>query len=177
MTTLLIIVAIVAVLAVVIASQPSAFRITRSATMAAPPEAVFPQVNDLHKWEAWSPWAKMDPDCKMTFEGPATGTGASYAWSGNNKVGQGHMLITTSKPSELVLIKLDFIKPFKATNVTEFTFKPEGGRTVVTWTMSGTNNFMAKAFVLVMNCDRMVGGQFEKGLADMKALVEAGQKS
>jgi len=177
MTILLIILAIVAVLAVIIASQPPAFRITRSATIAAPPEAVFPQVNDLRKWEAWSPWAKMDPDCKMTFEGPAAGTGASYAWAGNNKVGEGHMLITESKPAELILMKLDFLKPMKATNVTEFTFKPEGGRTVVTWTMSGTNNFMGKAFGLIVNCDKMIGGQFEKGLADMKALVEAGAKS
>ena len=173
MTILLIIIAIVVVLAIFVSTRPSTFRISRSATIAAPPETVFPHVNDLHKWEAWSPWAKLDPDCKMTFEGPAAGNGAAYSWSGNNKVGAGHMLITESRPSELILMKLDFLKPFKATNTTEFTLKPIGSETMVTWTMSGTNNFMVKAVGLFMNCDKMIGGQFEKGLADMKALVEA----
>jgi uncharacterized protein YndB with AHSA1/START domain len=177
MTILYIIIAVLVVLAIVVSMRPSAFRISRSATIAAPPEAVFPHVNDLHKWDAWSPWAKLDPDCKVTFEGPAAGTGASYAWSGNNKVGAGHMLITESKPGELILMKLDFLKPMKATNVTEFTFKPAGNETKVTWTMSGSNNFMGKAFSLFVDCDRMIGGQFEKGLADMKTLVEAETKS
>ena len=177
MTILLIIVSIAVVLAAVIASQPSAFRIVRSATIAVPPETVFPYVNDLRKWEAWSPWAKMDPDCKMTFEGPAAGTGASYAWSGNSKVGEGNMLITESEPCGLILIKLQFLKPFKATHTVEFTFKPAGNETLVTWAMSGTNNFLAKTIVLIMNCDKMIGGQYEKGLADMKALVESGAKS
>ena len=176
MTILLILIAIVALLAVVVSMQPAEFRISRSTKITAPPEAVFAQVNDLHKWEAWSPWAKMDPNAKMTFEGPAAGKGAAYTWAGNSKVGEGKMAITDSKPSELVVFQLDFLKPMKATNVAEFTFKPEGDQTMVTWTMTGTNGFVGKAFGLVVNCDKMVGGEFEKGLASMKSLVEGGTK-
>src|SRR6185436_12908890 len=106
---------------------------------------------------------------KNTFSGPISGKGAGFAWSGNNKVGEGRMTITESRPSELILIKLEFLRPFKATNTTEFTFKPQGGQTLVSWTMSGKNNFMAKAFSIFMDCEKMVGPQFEQGLTQMKA--------
>lgn len=159
-------VAVIMFLAVV-ATRPAAFRVTRSAAISAPPPAVFAQVNDLRKWDAWSPWAKLDPAAKATFEGPPAGTGAAFSWAGNNKIGEGRMTITESHPNELVRFKLKFIKPFKASNTAEFTFRPEGNRTVVTWTMSGTNNFMSKAIGLFINCDKMVGGQFEQGLANM----------
>jgi Polyketide cyclase / dehydrase and lipid transport len=152
--------------------QPSDFRITRSATLSAPASAIFPHVNELQKWQAWSPWAKLDPNAKNSFEGPAAGNGAKMSWAGNNKIGSGSMTITESHPSELVRFKLEFFKPFKASNVAEFTFLPDGDQTTVTWSMSGKNNYIAKAMGLIVNCDRMVGGQFEQGLAAMKSIVE-----
>ena len=167
---------IIIVVAGVVAMQPDDFRVTRSTTVSAPAAVVFAQVNDLHKWEAWNPWQKKDPAMKLTFSGPPAGPGASYSWAGNNEVGEGRLTITESRPGELVRLKLEFMKPFAATNIAEFTFKPEGERTNVTWTMQGTNNFFAKALHLVMNMDKMVGGEFEKGLVDMKAAVEAAPK-
>jgi uncharacterized protein YndB with AHSA1/START domain len=169
---LLAIVALVAVLVVVVALQPADFTVERSATMAAPPEKVFAQVNDFHNWEAWSPWAKLDPNAKNSFEGPTSGEGAIFKWAGNDQVGEGAMKITESKPNELIKIKLDFIKPFAGTSLTEFAFKPIDDQTKVTWTMTGHNDFMGKAFCLVMNGKKMMGGEFEKGLASMKVLVE-----
>ena len=163
---------VIGLFVIIAAMRPSEFRVTRFATITAPPEQVFPQVNELRKWEAWNPWGKMDPNCRMTYAGPPAGVGASYAWAGNNKVGEGRSTITESKPNELVRFRLEFAKPMKATNTAEFTFRPEGDQTVVTWTMSGRNNFVGKAFGLVANCDKMIGGQFEKGLAQMKSLVE-----
>ncbi|HXV78384.1 MAG TPA: SRPBCC family protein [Candidatus Binatia bacterium] len=168
---------IVVVFVIIVALQPSEFRIQRSATISARPPAVFAQVNDFHKWEAWSPWAKLDPAAKTTFEGPPAGTGAIFRWAGNNDVGEGSMTITESRPSDLIRIKLEFLKPFAATSTAEFTFKPEGNQTAVTWSMEGENNFIAKAFCLFMNMDKMVGGQFEKGLASMKSVVEAAPKT
>ena len=164
---------IVVVFAVIVALQPSEFRVARTATISAPPPAVFAQVNDFHKWEAWSPWAKLDPAMKQTYEGTPDGTGAVYTWSGNNEVGEGRMTITESRPSDLIRIKLEFLKPFAGTSIAEFTFKPEGNQTMVTWSMAGKNNFMAKAFGLFMNMDKMIGGQFDKGLAQMKSVAES----
>ncbi len=168
--------AVIVVLLIVIVTRPEDFRLTRSATMAAPPNVVFDQVNDFHKWDAWSPWAKLDPNCKVTFDGPASGKGAGFAWAGNNEVGEGRQTIVESRPGELVRIKLEFLKPFAANNDVEFTFKPEGAGTKVTWVMSGKNNFIGKAFSLVMDCETMLGPTFEKGLASMKAVVEAPAK-
>jgi uncharacterized protein YndB with AHSA1/START domain len=167
---------IVVVFVVVVAIQLSEFRIARSATINAPPSAVFAQVNDFHNWEAWSPWAKLDPAAKATFGGPRAGKGAIFRWAGNEEVGEGSMTITESRPSDLIRIKLEFLKPFEATNTAEFTFKPEDNHTTVTWSMEGQNNFTAKAVCLFMNMDQMVGGQFEKGLASMKSVAEAAAK-
>jgi hypothetical protein len=164
--------AIVVVFIAMVALQPADFRVQRSALIAAPTQAVFAQVNDFHNWRAWSPWEMLDPQLERTYAGPQAGTGASYAWAGNKDVGEGRMTITESRPGERILIDLQFIKPMTARNTTEFLFKPEGGGTAVTWTMSGRHNFMGKAFSLLMNIDRMVGGQFEQGLANMKSLVE-----
>jgi len=164
--------AIIALFLVVVAMQPSDFRIERAATISAPPAAVFAQVNDFHKWEAWSPWEKLDPAMKKNFEGAAAGTGAIYSWIGNSEVGEGRMTITESRPNELIGIKLEFLKPFAATNTTEFVFKPAGDQTAVTWSMFGKNNFMSKAFGLFMNMDKMIGTDFEKGLAQMKVVAE-----
>ena len=174
---LLFLVFVIAAFAVVVMLQPAAFSIKRSITIAAAPDAVFPQVNELKKWEAWNPFGKMDPDAKMTYDGPPAGIGASYSWaSTKNEVGEGKNTIVESKPNELVKFKLEFKKPMAATNTAEFTFKPEGNGTLVTWTMSGENGFIGKAFSLVMNCDKMIGGEFEKGLKDMKSVVEGAAK-
>ena len=160
----------------VVAMQPADFRIERSAAIAAPPADVFAQVNDFHNWTAWSPWEKLDPALKKTYSGAAAGVGAVYEWAGNDQVGTGRMTLTDSQPSNLIRIKLEFIKPFEATNTTEFLLTPDGGGTKVTWSMTGNNNFMAKAAGLFMNMEKMVGGDFEKGLAQMKIVAEAAVK-
>ena len=173
---LIVLVAVVAVFAVVVALQPSEYRISRSATVAALAPDVFAQVNDFHNWEAWSPWAKLDPAAKTTFEGPAAGQGAVFAWSGNDKVGEGRMTLTESRPAELVKIRIDFVKPFAGTSTSEFNFKPAGNQTAVTWAMSGQRNFLEKAMCLFVSMDKMLGGEFEKGLAQMKSVAEAVKK-
>jgi hypothetical protein len=173
---LLAVVAIVVVFLVVAIMQPDEFRVTRSTTIAAPAPTVFALVNELHNWEKWNPWQKVDPAMKVTFTGPPAGVGAGYDWVGNKDVGEGRLGIIESRPSDLVRLKLEFLKPFAATNTAEFTFKPEGNGTVVTWSMFGNKNFISKVMGLVMNMDKMVGGQFEKGLADMKATAEGGAK-
>ncbi|MCI0335724.1 MAG: SRPBCC family protein [Planctomycetes bacterium] len=169
-------VAVIGVLLIVIATRPTDFRVTRSARMNATPAAVFAQVNDFHNWEAWSPWVKMDPNAKSTFEGPSSGTGSVFHWDGNKDVGAGSMTILQSDPNDRIHIKLAFVRPFAATNDVEFTFKPEGDQTAVTWSMAGKNNFTAKAIGLFMDCEKMVGEQFDKGLANMKAIVESTDK-
>jgi Polyketide cyclase / dehydrase and lipid transport len=175
---LLVVVAVVAVFALVVAVQPSEFRIARSATIAAPPPEVFAQVNDFHRWQDWSPWAKLDPAAKATFEGPVAGEGAIFRWAGNSEVGEGSMTLTESRPSELVRIKVDFVKPMAGTSHNVFTFTPQGGSTGVTWTMSGRNdNFFAKAVCMFMNPDKMLGDYFEKGLANLKAVSEAAARN
>jgi len=157
---------------IIVAMQPGQFRITRSATMKAAPAVVFAQIDDFHNWEAWSPWAKLDPDAKAVFEGPPSGEGAKFSWSGNDKIGQGTQTIVESKPDERIRIRLDFEKPMKDTSEAEFTFKPQDEQTQVTWSMSGKKNFVGKAVCMFMNMDKMVGGEFEKGLASLKGIVE-----
>jgi hypothetical protein len=169
---LIVIVLVLAIGCVVIALQPAHYHIERTATMNDPAPVVFNQVNDFHKWDAWSPWAKLDPNMKTNFEGAPAGNGAVYSWTGNNDVGEGRMTITDSKPGELVKIKLEFIKPWTATNATNFMFTPQGNQTAVKWTMDGDNTFLGKAFGLFMNMDKMVGGDFEAGLAKLKAVAE-----
>jgi hypothetical protein len=169
----LVFVGLVVVLVVVIALQPASYTVTRSATIAAPPERVFAQVNDFHAWNAWSPWAKLDPNCKYTFGGATSGEGATWAWAGNDQVGEGKLTITESKPAERIGIHQEFIKPMAGVSQTLFTFAPEGaGSTKVTWTMSGDKNFLSKAFCMFMDMDEIVGGDFEKGLANIKAIAE-----
>lgn len=164
-------IAIIVVLALA-ARQPDDFRITRTGSISAAPSAIFPHVNTLQSWNAWSPWAKLDPKAKNSFEGPTEGVGAKMSWAGNNKAGVGSMTITESRPNDCIQFKLEFLKPMKATNIAEFTFKPDGDQTAVTWTMTGTNNFMAKVMGLIMNCDKICGGMFEQGLASLKAVAE-----
>jgi len=161
------------VFVIIVAMRPNDFRVSRSATLPAPAAVVFEHVNDLHKWEAWSPWARLDPNAKGTYEGPPAGVGAIFRWAGNKNIGEGSMTITESKPNELVRFRLEFLKPFKATNTAEFTFQAQGDQTVVTWSMFGKNNFMAKAVGLFMDCDKMVGSQFEQGFANLNAVLKS----
>ena len=173
MIPILLALAIVVILLIVfVAGQPDEFKLSRSAIISAPPEKIFPHVNELKKWDAWSPWAKLDPQMKLTFDGPPSGVGSIYHWLGDKKVGEGWMTLTENRVPEFVRIRLEFIKPFQAVNTTEFLLQPEGSQTAVTWTMAGTHNFLSKAFALLMNMDRKVGGDFEKGLAQMKAVAE-----
>jgi hypothetical protein len=172
MPYLLALAVIVLLFIVVIAGRPDEFLVSRSTAISAPPDEVFKRVNELRKWEDWSPWAKLDPHATSTFSGAAAGVGAEMAWDGNKKVGAGKMTIVESKPCQRVGIRIEFLRPFQATNMAEFQFQPDNAQTVVTWSMSGKNNFFFKAFSLVMNCDDMVGRDFEKGLASLKAVAE-----
>lgn len=169
--------AAIVVFVIVAAMQPAEFRVSRSALIAAPSAKVYAQVNELRKWEAWNPWGKLDPAMKLTYDGPPAGNGASYHWVGNNQVGEGRMTIVESRANEYIRLKLEFMKPFTATNTGEFTFQPEGGGTAVTWSMNGRKNFIAKAMHLIFDMDKMVGGQFAKGLADLKAVSEAAARA
>ncbi len=173
---LLKILAVVAVLVIglviVVATRPSAFRYSRSLAIAASPEVLFGQINDLRKFQDWNPWAKADPQCQIIYSGPVTGIGASYEWKGNNQVGEGAMTLTESRPGELVRARMDFRKPFAATHTAEFTFQPEGDQTVVSWSLYGDNNFLGKTFGLFVDCDKMCGDQFIQGLTTLKSLAE-----
>lgn len=173
MTAFLIILGVLALFLIYVATRPAGFTITRSTIIPATPDELFPYANDLHRFQDWSPWAKLDPNSKITFEGPENGVGSSLAWAGNNKVGQGKMSITYTQPPQLVTMKLEFLKPMKATNTANFSFTPDAQGTLVTWSMSGENGFMGKLFGVIVNCDKMVGGQFEQGLANLKALAGA----
>jgi hypothetical protein len=163
---------LIAVFVVIVALQPSEFRVERSAAIAAPQAEVFAQVNDLHKWDAWSPWAKLDPNARIAFAGPEAGEGAAMTWSGNDQVGEGRLTIVESRPSDAVKLKVDFVKPYEATSNSDFAFKPDGAGTSVTWTTTSHHNFLEKAFCLVMNGQKMIGGDLEKGLSQLKAVLE-----
>jgi hypothetical protein len=175
--TILIIVAIVVIAFVIIVSlRPSEFRVTRSATIAASPAVVFEQINDLHNYSVWNPFGKHDPAIKTRFEGPRAGRDAAMHWVGNSQVGEGTMTITDSKPAERVGARLDFIRPFPSTAEADFTLTPQSGGTQVTWTINGHHTFIPKAVSLFMNMDKMIGGEFEKGLAELKTIVESDAK-
>lgn len=164
------------VLLVAIATRPADFSISRSAEIKAPPDVVYRQLTDFHEWADWSPWEKLDPSMKKTYSGAASGVGAKYEWVGNDEVGSGAMTIADVKENESVGIALDFLTPFEAHNRTEFTLTPAAGSTKVTWSMSGKNDFMGKAFSLFANMDKLVGADFEKGLAALTTKAEARAK-
>jgi len=163
---------IIAAVLIVAAFQPAAFTVSRSTLISAAPSAIFAEVNDLHRWAAWSPYEKLDPAMQRTFEGAPAGVGAAYGWSGNSKAGAGKMTIEASQPGELVDIKLEFFRPMAGEAQATFTFQPEGGQTRVTWVMTGKNGYIGKIFCLFMNMDKIVGGQFEEGLANLTKLTE-----
>ena len=170
---LVVLLCLTAFFAGIVAVQPEEFHITRSAVMKATPDKVGERIDHFKAWADWSPWAKLDPNSKEEFEGPAQGPGAIMKWSGNDEVGEGKMTILETRPGEYIKIQLDFIRPMVASNLVEFQLEPQGEETKVTWSMSGKNNFVGKAFHLIVDCDKMIGGDFEKGLNSMKALVEA----
>ena len=164
--------ALILLLVVVVAMQPAAFRIERSAAMAAPPSAAFALVNDFHRWPSWSPWEDLDPDLQRTYSGAETGVGSHYAWSGNRKAGRGSMEITSSTPDEIGLV-VGFLKPVKATNQTAFMLAPSGHGTQVTWRMAGEQTGLMAVFGKFVSMDKLIGKDFEKGLAQLKAAAES----
>ena len=173
---LLIILAVIVVLllgAVVFAStKPDTFHVERTAIINAPPEKIFPLINDFNQWQAWSPYEKKDPAMKRTFEGATSGQGAVYNWDGNKDVGAGRMEITEATQLSKVQIKLDFIRPFEGHNVTTFTLSPATQGTTVTWAMDGPSPLIAKVMGLFFNMDTMIGGDFAQGLENVKSLAE-----
>jgi len=167
---------LVVVLGVAVA-KPDTFRIERKTTVAASPEAVYANIEDFRKWAAWSPWEKLDPKMRKVYGGPQRGTGSTYAWQGNDEVGEGKMTLTGATPARKVDIRLEFLKPFEATNRAEFTLAPAGPGTEVTWAMSGENKFVGKVFAVLVDMDAMLGADFEKGLAGLKRVSEAAPKA
>ena len=168
----LVFVVLIVALLVFATTKPDTFRVQRSASIKAPPEKIFPLINDLHRWGAWSPWEKMDPAMKRNFSGAANGKGAVYEWEGNHNVGKGRMEITETSPPSQVVIKLDFIKPFEAHNIAEFMMGSKDDSTNVTWAMHGPTPYMAKVIHIFFSMDSMVGKDFETGLANLKAIAE-----
>ena len=169
---LIAIVLVVAFFLVLGLTGPTDFSIVRQADYRATPQAVFGQINDFHHWAAWSPWEKMDPALQRNYSGPTSGVGAKYAWVGNKKVGEGNMEITHSEPNTSLLLDLQFLKPFQADNVTEFTVLPKGDLTTLKWEMRGRRPFFIRMMRLFMDMDKMVGKDFETGLANLRGVVE-----
>jgi len=171
-TIIVILVVLIAAVLIYAATRPDDFIVSRSASINALPEAIFPEINDFRRWSVWSPYEKLDPEMKRTLSGADSGKGAAYAWHSGGKAGIGRMEITGSVPPSLIALKLDFEKPFKANNTVEFTLKPAGNATTVTWAMRGRYPFMAKLIGVFMNFDRLVGKDFETGLANLKRATE-----
>lgn len=171
-TILLLIVLLVAAVLIYAASKPGSFRIERSLSIKAPADRIFALIDDFHQWRRWSPWEKLDPALDRNYSGEEMGKGAVYDWEGNGKAGKGRMEIVEIQPPARISIKLDFMKPFKASNQVNFTLLPENGATTVTWTMQGNSPYMAKLMGLFMNMDKLVGRDFEQGLANLRTETE-----
>jgi hypothetical protein len=163
---------VLAVVLILAALQPDSFRVERKATVKADPGKVFPCINDFHNWAAWSPFEKLDPNMQKTFSGAGSGKGAVYEWNGNNKAGTGRMEILESSAPNKITIKLDFLKPFEGHNTSEFTMSPKGDSTEVTWAMFGHSPFMAKIMHVFVSMDKLMGRDFESGLANLTAVAE-----
>jgi uncharacterized protein YndB with AHSA1/START domain len=171
-TVLIVVVVLIAAILVYAATMPDDFRVQRTTSIKASPEKIFALINDLHRWDSWSPWEKMDPAMQRTFSGATAGKGAVYAWQGNSKVGEGRMEIADASPPSRVMIKLDFIKPIEGHNTAEFTLDPKGDSTNVSWSMYGPSAYIAKVIGVFASMDKMIGKEFENGLANMKAVAE-----
>jgi uncharacterized protein YndB with AHSA1/START domain len=177
MSAIIVVIAILLAVAIGIilllaATKPNSFSVRRSASVNAPAEKIFAVLNDFHQWKGWSPWENRDPGMKRSYEGSERGKGAVYAWDGNRNVGAGRMEILEATTPSRLLIKLDFIKPFEGHNTAEFTLVPQGAGTNVNWVMQGPAPFMSKVMQVFIDCDRMIGKDFEAGLANLKTLVE-----
>ena len=171
-TIALAVVAAVAALLIFAATRPDTFRVERTARIDAPAEKIFPLIDDFHRWGAWSPYEKLDPDMQRSFGGSASGKGATYAWESKGKAGAGRMEITESAPSSKIAIDLDFTRPMEGHNVAEFTLRPQGNATQVTWSMHGPSPYVAKLMGIFFNMDQMIGKDFETGLANLKTATE-----
>ncbi len=165
--------ALLLLLVVAIAARPSRYRVERSIRIAAPPGAVYLRVADFHRWAEWSPWAHVDPNMKQSFEGAPSGTGAEYTWSGNAAIGEGRMSMIEAIPEQRVRIRMDLVRPLKSTSTTELRLEPEGGGVRVVWAIDGSHDFAGKAVSLLVGMKAMMGRDFEKGLAALKAAAEA----
>ncbi len=168
----IVIVVLVVIVLVVAATRPNDFRVERSATIAAPPEEVYAMIADFHQWPAWSPYEKLDPAMKKTFSGATSGEGAVYEWEGNSQAGSGRIEIIEAQAPNQLTMTLNMIKPFNCHNEVVFTIARQGESKNVTWAMQGQQPFIGKVMSLFMNMDKMVGGQFEEGLANLKAVTE-----
>jgi len=154
------------------ATKPNTLHVERAISVKAPPEKIYPMIEDFHRWNSWSPYEKKDLAMKRTFGGSPSGKGAVYEWNGNRNVGSGRMEIADTVPASKVSIKLDFLAPFEGHNVADFTLEPKGDSTFVKWAMHGPNSFMGKLMSVFINMDDMIGKDFESGLANMKTLAE-----
>lgn len=168
------VVAVIGIIALIASTKPDEWTIQRQATIPGPPAKVFPHIDDLHKFNEWSPWAKLDPAIKLTYAGPASGSGANCSWEGNGKVGVGKMRIIESRPNELVCYQFDFYKPLKCTNTHEFILQPECSQTIVTWSAKGNAPFVFKLMLVFASADKMMGDNFERGLSNLKTVVSGG---
>ena len=166
------IVVLVALLLAYASTRPDSFRVTRTVSIGAPAEKVFPLVDDFHRWSVWSPWEKLDPAMKRTYGGAVSGKGAVYEWDGDGKVGAGRMEITVATPASSIAIQLDFLRPMVGHNVAEFSFTPKGSATDVTWSMHGPSPFVSKVMGIFFSMDSLIGKDFEAGLANLKAAAE-----
>jgi uncharacterized protein YndB with AHSA1/START domain len=167
-----IVVVLVAGVLVAAAFQPDRFQVKRSSIIDAPPERIYALISDFHRWRSWSPYEQLDPGMRRTYSGAERGAGSVYEWAGNSKAGQGRMEITRAPQPSEVAIKLDFIEPIEAHNVATFTLEPRGGATTVTWVMDGATPYVGKIIHLFLDMDRLVGKDFETGLANLKAVAE-----
>jgi uncharacterized protein YndB with AHSA1/START domain len=165
-------IALVTLTLVIASFKPDDFHVERTARIDASPSTVYGHLNDFREWPAWSPWAKLDPRMQSTFDGPTSGVGAGYRWSGNGKVGEGSMRILESAPPTKLVIQLEFLRPFRASNRATFTLRDLGDRTAITWAMDGKSALISKAFGLFVKMDRLVGADFDRGLRSLKALSE-----
>jgi len=170
--TLLLIAIAVALVLGYATTKPDTFSVQRDITIAAPPQKVAALINDFHQWPSWSPWEKLDPDMRRSYSGAASGQGARYAWQGDEKVGAGRMEIVEAADPGRTVIKLDFLQPYESHNTTTFVLAPAGEQTRVSWTMSGPSPYVSKVMTVFVSMDRMIGKDFEKGLANLKAAAE-----
>ncbi len=170
-TAAIVLVVIVIAILIFAATRPATFHVERSTMIAATPEKISPFVNDFHNWNQWSPWAKLDPDMRVSYSGAPAGQGAIYEWEGNSKVGKGRMEILAAEPT-VTSIKLDFLSPFASHNQSNFVLQPQGSATRVTWTMDGPNTFASKLMSVFVSMDKMIGKDFDTGLSQLKSAAE-----